>query len=207
MTLDPDGGERPGPVFEPIAGVDAVGGMSLGLRGREGHETRRARPLLSRGPVRVRAPERPGQAAGANPPMDRRVIRAWEPLPPEGVVPPEWVSYSGEPAETPEESLMRVMDHGSRFLIEGSHEGLEVGPKAEEPRLETGHRPFAAVAAMSLVALRLPGLRESGRAVPEAPAPATGSREIESDLLGLASRRTLTTVAGVAPPWAAWEGI
>ena len=71
--------------------------------------------------MRVRAPERPGQTAGTNPPIDCWFIRVWEPNPPEGVVPLEWVLYSDERTETLEESLMRVMDYGSRFLIEEFH--------------------------------------------------------------------------------------
>ena len=197
VILDPESGRRLGLVFEHIAGVDPVGGMSLDLRGREGQEARRARLLPSCGPVRVRAPERPGQTAGTNPPIDCRFLRAWEPAPPEGGDPLEWVSYSDERTETLEEALMRVMDHGSRFLVEEFHKGLKTGLKAEELQLETGHRLFAAIAAMSLVALRLLDLRELGRAIPEAPARATGLRPIELDLLGLALNRTLTTVASV----------
>ena len=74
---------------------------------------------------------------------------------------------------------------------------MKTGLKAEELQLETGNRLFAAIAVMSLVALRLLEFRELGRAVPEAPARATGLREIELDLLGLALKRTLTTVASV----------
>ena len=197
VILDPESGERLGLVFEHIAGLDPVGGMYLDLRGRDGQKTRRARLLLSCGPVRVRAPERPGQTAGTNPPIDCWFIRVWEPNPPEGVVPLEWVLYSDEQTETLEESLMRVMDYGSRFLIEEFHKGLKTGLKAEELQLETGDRLFAAIAVMSLVALRLLEFRELGRAVPEAPARATGLREIELDLLGLALKRTLTTVGSV----------
>jgi hypothetical protein len=40
--------------------------------------------------------------------------------------------------------------------------------------LETGARLFAAIAVMSVVALRLLDLRELGRAVPDAPAALTG---------------------------------
>lgn len=41
VVLDPDTGGRLGLVFEHTAGVGAVGGMFLDLRGREGHKARR----------------------------------------------------------------------------------------------------------------------------------------------------------------------
>jgi hypothetical protein len=197
VILDPASGERLGLVFEHIAGVEPVGGMYLDLRSRDGQKTRRARLLVSCGPVRVQAPERPGRTAGTNPPIDCGFIRIWEPDPPEKVEPLEWVLYSDQRPETLEEALVGAMDYATRFLIEEFHKGLKTGLKAEELQLETADRLFAAIAVMSVVALRLLDLRELGRAIPEAPAKATGLSEMELDLLGLALNRRLTTVASV----------
>jgi len=74
---------------------------------------------------------------------------------------------------------------------------LKTGLKAEELQLETADRLFAAIAVMSVVALRLLDLRELGRMVPEASAPVTGLSDSELELLSLAVNRTLTTVASV----------
>src|SRR5512135_2634861 len=95
--------------------------------------------------------------------------------PPAGAEALEWVLYTDQRTETLEEALVGVMDYGTRFLIEEFHKGLKTGLKAEELQLETGHRlfVFAAIAVMSVVALRLLDLRELGRAVPEAPARVT----------------------------------
>lgn len=197
VLLDPADGQRLGLVFEHIAGVEPLGGMYLDLRGREGHAARRARLLISSGPVRVRAPERPGHAAGTNEPIDCWIIRVWEPAPPEGVEALEWVLYTDQRAETLEEALVGAMDYGTRFLIEEFHKGLKTGLKAEELQLETAPRLFAAIAVMSVVALRLLDLRELGRAVPDAPAQATGLSVLELELLSLAVNRTLLTVESV----------
>ena len=56
------------------------------------------------------------------------------------------------------------MDYGTRFLIEEFHKGIKTGLKIEELQLETGDRLFAAIAVMSIVALRLLDIRELGRA-------------------------------------------
>ena len=109
----------------------------------------------------------------------------------------EWVLYTDAGTETLEEALVGAMDYATRFLIEEFHKGLKTGLKAEELPLETGHRLFAAIAVMSVVALRLLDLRELGRAVPEAPAQVTGLSDLELELLSLALSRTLTTVASV----------
>ena len=197
VILDPSDGKRLGLVFEHIAGVGPLGGMYLDLRSRDGQAARRARLLISCGPVRVRAPERPGQAAGTNAPMDCWFIRVWEPAPPEGVEALEWVLYTDQRTETLEAALTGAMDYGTRFLIEEFHKGLKTGLKAEELQLETAHRLFAAIAVMSVVALRLLDLRELGRAAPDAPAEATGLSEWELELLSLAVDRTLLTVESV----------
>jgi hypothetical protein len=197
VILDPSNGERLGLVFEHIASVEPRGGMYLDLRGRDAVQARRAKLLITWGPVRVRAPERPGHAAGTNEPIDCWFIRVWEPAPPAGAEALEWVLDTDQRTETLEEALVGVMDYGTRSLIEEFHKGLKTGLKAEELQLETAHRLFAAIAVMSIVALRLVDLRELGRAAPQAAAVVTGLNEMELEVLSLAVGRALTTVASV----------
>ena len=77
-----------------------------------------------------------------------------EPSPPEGVEPLEWVLYTDEPIEALEAAPVGVMDYATRFLIEEFHKGLKTGLRIEALQLETAPRLFAAIAVMSLVALR-----------------------------------------------------
>jgi hypothetical protein len=197
ILLNPATGKRLGLVFEHIASVAPLGGMYLDLRGRDGQLARRAKLLISCGPVRVRAPERAGQAAGAGAPIDCWFIRVWEQDPPDGVEPLEWVLYTDLPTETLQKALAGVMDYGTRFLVEEFHKGLKTGMKIEELQLERANRLFAAIAVMSVVALRLLDLRELGKGFPDAPAACTGLDELELELLSLAVERELTTVAEV----------
>ena len=147
--------------------------------------------------MRIRAPERPGHAAGTNEPIDCWFIRAWEPEPPAGAERLEWVLYVDPRTETLGEALVGVMDYGTRFLIEEFHKGIKTGLKIEELQLETGERLFRAIAVMSIVALRLLDIRELGRAAPEAPPAVTGLSAVELGILSIAVDRTLSTVASV----------
>ena len=197
ILLNPADGERLGLVFEHIAGVAPLGGMYLDLRGRDGQVARRARLLISCGSVRVRAPERAGRAAGTGAPIDCWFIRVWEEDPPEGVEALEWVLYTDQPTESLGDALSAVMDYATRFLIEEFHKCLKTGMRAEDLQLEQGNRLFAAIAVMSVVALRLLDLRELGRRFPDAPAACTGLDELELEVLGLAVERELPTVTDV----------
>jgi hypothetical protein len=197
ILLNPADGKRLGLVFEHIEGVAPLGGMYLDLRGRDGQVKRRAKLLISCGPVRVRAPERAGRAAGAGEPIDCWFIRVWEEDPPEGVLALEWVLYTDWPTESFSDALLGVMDYATRFLIEEFHKGVKTGMRAEDLQLEQADRLFAAIAVMSVVAVRLLDLRELGKGFPEAPAACTGLDELELEVLSLAVDRELKTVAEV----------
>lgn len=197
IALDPADGQRLGTVFEHAAAAEPAGGLYLELRARPGVAARQARLLLSFGAVRVRAPWRPGVAPEAAEPVDCFFVRIWEPAPPEGVEPLEWYLYTDRPIESLEDALSVVMDYAARYLIEEFHKGLKTGMKAESLQLEKGHRLFAAIAVMSVVALRLLDLRELGRRLPEAPAAWSGLNPAELAILEIKVGRVLTTVAGV----------
>jgi hypothetical protein len=197
ILLNPSDGKRLGLVFEHIAGVAPLGAMHLDLRGRDGQVSRRAKLQISCGPVRVRAPERAGRAAGAGEPIDCGFIRVWEEDPPEGVDALEWVLYTDWMTESYNDALSVVMDYATRFLIEEFHKGLKTGMRAEDLQLEQANRLFAAIAVMSVVAVRLLDLRELGKGFPEAPAACTGLDKLELEVLSLAIERELRTVTDV----------
>ena len=180
-----------------ITFVLGLGGMYLDLRGRDGQPARRAKLLISCGPVRVRAPERAGRVAGAGEPIDCWFIRIWEEDPPEGVEALEWVLYKDRPTESLNDALTSMMDYATRFPIEEFHKGFKTGMKAEDLQLEQSNHLFAAIAVMSVVALRLLDLRELGRGFADSAAACTGLDELELEVLSLAVDRELKTVAEV----------
>ena len=153
--------------------------------------------MISFGAVRVRAPWRPGVAASTAEPVDCWFVRVWEPEPPQGVEPLEWDLYTDQHINVLEDALSAAMDYGSRYLIEEFHKGLKTGLKVETLQLETAPRLMAAIAVMSVVAMRLLDLRELGRRLPEAPAALSGLCDVELEILTVAVGRKLTTVASV----------
>jgi Transposase Tn5 dimerisation domain len=197
VRLDPADDTPAGLVLASIRVAEAAGGLTLELRSRPGEAARQARLLISVGPVRLRSPQRPGQAAGTNAPIDGWFVRAWEVDAPEGVEALEWVLYTDRPITTLEDALGVVLDYGTRSLIEEFHKGLKTGLKAEKLQLEIASRLFAAIAVMSIVALRLLDLRELGRRCPEAPASCAGLSTEELAVLSVAVERAVTTVSEV----------
>ncbi len=83
-------------------------------------------------------------------------------------------------------------------MIEEVHKALKSGLRAESLQLSTADRLFAAIAIMSLVALRLVDLREAVRASPSAPASASGLSKLELQVLSARLDRRLGTVRDVA---------
>jgi Transposase DNA-binding len=197
IVLDPETGQRDGLTWERVAAAEVRGGVVLERRGRDGKPARHAKLLVSFGSLRLQAPERPGHAAGTNPPLDCGFVHAWEPEPPEGVEPLEWLLYHECPASSLSEALPVLRDYATRPLIEEFHKGLKTGLGAERLQLETAARLFAAIAIMSIVALRLLDLKELGRLRPDAPAAGSGLDPLELQVLAWETDRTLVTVGDV----------
>jgi hypothetical protein len=117
---------------------------------------------------------------------------------PAGVEPLEWLLLSDAPATTAADALTLVQQYATRWVIEEYHKVLKTGLGAERLQLEEATRLFAAIAVMSVVAVRLLDLKEWVRAAPEAPADVAGLTPLEQRLLSLHAKRPLPTVRDVA---------
>jgi hypothetical protein len=197
VVRDPEDNEHLGSLFAHIRSTKAIGGMYLDLRARPGQKARRAKLLVSCGPVRIQSPRRPGQEPGKGTPVDCWYVRVWEMNPPKGTEPLEWMLLSDRPITTLRDGIQVVMDYGTRYVIEEFHKGLKTGMKVERLQLETAHRLFAAIAVMSLVALRLVDVKELGRRSPDDPAERTGLAPEELAILSVEVGRKLPTVRAV----------
>ena len=91
-----------------------------------------------------------------------------------------------------------VLQYATRWLIEEFHKALKSGLGVERLQLKTASRLFAAIALLSVVALRLLELREHLRQNPQHPASRCGLEPLELEVLRLQSKRTLETVWEVA---------
>jgi hypothetical protein len=197
IVLDPQTDRRLGLTRDRAGAAEVMGGVTLDQRGRDGKPARRAKLLIRFGSMRLQAPERPGHAAGTNPPIDCWFVRAWEPEPPEDVEPLEWLLYHDRPVEELSQAVHVLKGYATRPLIEEFHKGLKTGMGAERLQLETAARLFAATAIMSIVALRLLDLKELGRLLPEAPAERSGLDRLELAVLAAETGRILESVKDV----------
>jgi hypothetical protein len=82
--------------------------------------------------------------------------------------------------------------------MEDYHKALKTGLGAERLQFEKAARLFAAVAIMSVVALRVVGLREQVRIAPERPAEAAGLSRLELEVLRATQEHPIGTVREVA---------
>lgn len=197
MLLDAQGNAI-GRLFTVVRTQEALGSFAVSLRARPGSPARVARLSVSALPVVIRSPRRPGHEPGLMEPVECTAVRVFEPDPPPGVEPLEWVLLTDASVERFEDAMEVVLKYNTRWLIEDFHAGLKTGLGAERLQLETEKRLFAAIAIMSLVALRLVAVREVLRLTPDAPAESAGLEEMELNVLRAKLKRPITTVRDVA---------
>ena len=185
-------------LFPRLRAQPGIAALDLPLRARPQHPARLARLQVAAVPVALRAPRRPGAPPGRRPALACLALRVWEPAPPLGVPPLEWLLLSDVPVGTPNAAILCVQQYATRWIIEEFHKVLKTGLGAERLQLEHAERLFAAIAVMSVVAVRLLHLKEWARAVPDAPATAAGLSRLEQQLLELHAQRPLPTVRDVA---------
>jgi hypothetical protein len=191
-------GQRAGKLFATARATASCGQLALALRARPGQAARQAQLEISFTPVLVRAPQTAGYPPGARPPIACTAVRIWEPQPPAGVKPLEWILLTDLPVTNFAQACEVVQMYATRWLEEEFHKALKTGMDAEGMQLTTAGEWFAAVALKSVVALRLIEFRERVRLTPEAPAAAAGLDPLELAVLRVRSGKELTTVAEVA---------
>lgn len=191
-------GTAAGRLFAAARGQSSLGEFNLVLRARDGQEARTARLSLSATQVLLRSPWRPGHGLGTQAAVSCTVVRVWEAAPPPGVKALEWILLCDTPVATFAQALTIAVQYAARWVVEEFHKALKTGLGIEKLQLETGAELMAAVALLSVVALRLLHLREVTRLIPDAPATASGLSELELKILSAKTQRQLTTVGEVA---------
>ena len=195
---DEEGRAVRGKLFAAARAQATLGEFALELRARPGQPARTAQLQVSVVEVWLRAPQRPGKAAGSLPPKRSTVVRVWEANPPPGPEALEWILLTDWQVSSYAQALEVSLAYSTRWLIEEFHKALKTGTKAEELQLEIADGVFAAIAIKSVVALRLLDLRERVRLAPDAPAEQAGLSELELTVLGECLNRSLKTVREVA---------
>lgn len=185
-------------LFAQVRAQPACAEVELALRGRGQQPARIARLCIAALPVELRSPRRPGAPPGTGPALPCTALRVWESEASSAGTALEWILLTDLPQLSPSQATQCVQQYATRWVIEEFHKVLKSGLGAERLQLERAERLFAAIALMSLVALRLLGLKEWLRVAPEGPAAGAGLDPLELRLLALQAKRPLTTVRDVA---------
>jgi len=212
-----------GKLFATVRLSRSLGEFDLPLRARPGQAAREARLSISATAVTLRATQRPGHPAGSLPGIACTAVRVWEKNPPLGVKRLEWILLTDAAVEdfarAREVALQHAtrwlrevalqyatrwlrevaLQYATRWLMEEFHKALKTGLGAERLQLETAGRLFAAIAILSLVALRLIDFRERVRLSAAAGAEQSGLSELELAVLRARLERPIRTVGEVAP--------
>jgi hypothetical protein len=198
VVIDPGTGERSGTLFEKVSAAPLMGSYQLKLRSRPGHMARTAEVNISAVEVEIRAPQRPGHGAGWDMPIRCTAVRVWEEQAPAGVDKLEWILLCDGKVENFARARECVQQYTSRWIVEEFHKALKTGMGAERLQIECAAGLFAAIAIMSVVALRLIGIREISREKPEAPATEAGLSRMELTILEQQRGEEIKTVKEVA---------
>lgn len=143
-----------------------IGSRTVSVAAKNGKATRQAVLSVSAGPVTLYSP----RTTRNNRAVKCWVVRAWEENPPQGVEPLEWMILSSEAARDEKEALWVLDCYTLRWLIEEYHKCLKSGCKVEERQLESRDRLDPLIGMLSIVAVRLLGMKNDARLDPDAPA-------------------------------------
>lgn len=119
---------------------------------------------------------RPGTSQAAETSLKINLVHVWEPAPPKGQDPVDWVLFTTEPVDTKAQLNAIVDFYRARWVIEEFFKALKTGCAFEKRQLESLHALSNALAVFSAVAWRMLLARAISRAYPEARASAVLSR-------------------------------
>ena len=119
-------------------------------------------------------------------PLPVWVVRVWEPEPPEGVEPLEWVLVTSVPTETTPAAWERVDWYTCRWLCEDYHQCLKTGCSVEKRQLRTGAGLMRLLGLLAPTAVCLLQLREWARHDPKRLAHSALPRELVAVVAALA---------------------
>jgi hypothetical protein len=125
---------------------------------------------------------RPGTSGVTERSLKINLVHVWEPAPPRGQEPVEWVLFTTEPVATKGQLNTVVEYYRSRWVIEEFFKALKTGCAFEKRQLESFHTLSNALSVFSAVAWRMLLARAISRAYPGAKARSVLS-EIELHLL------------------------
>ena len=181
-------------LIEQARSVSATATKTLEIASRGGRPARVATLALGAVRLTVRPPQNESRWR-TEVPLAITVVRVWEPNPPSGAEPLEWI-LGTDFSDASAESLLQYCGwYEWRWpTMEEYHKVQKTGLGIERMRFETKGRLLAAIALLSVVAVRVLGLRWYRDAQPEAPAKTVASAVELQVLKALEPSRRVKTV-------------
>lgn len=107
----------------------------------------------------------PGKKLGEyeNKPLSMWAVRVWEPNPPKGVEPLEWILLTNVPVLCSNDATERVDWYEMRWIVEDLHKGMKTGCGIESLQFTKIDRLEPAIAVLSALATTLLELRDAAR--------------------------------------------
>jgi hypothetical protein len=161
---------------------------------KEGQRKRQATVEVRSAPLSL-APARiyPGRNV-----LELNAVWVYEPNPPEGMDPLDWVLLTTLPVATATQCNDVIETYKLRWLIEDFHRVLKGGCRIEKTQLKTAERIEKLLALLCAVAVRLLALRQWARTEPDAPCTETLSEDEWQVLWAYTHKRALPQ--GLSPP-------
>ena len=198
ILVDPNTGERLGSLKETARATKRCAHFELSSRKRKGEPARKAKLGIGFSRIAIRAPQSVGHRAGYDPAVECTIVHVVEQSPPAGVKPLEWFLLCDQEITTAEEAYEVVVQYAARWFVEEFHKVLKSGLRAEKLQFDTARSLFAAIAMMSITALRLLSLQEEIDRDSEAPASQySGLDAIELQLLSMRTKMKVTNLREV----------
>jgi hypothetical protein len=146
-----------------VRALPSVGQRPLRVQGSSGRKGRDTTVQVAFTPLRLRVP---GKQHGdyAQEPLALWAVRVWEPQPPKGEEPLEWILLTNVPVESLAEAHERLDWYERRPLIEEYHKGMKTGCRIESMQFDKIQRLEPAIAVLSVVTTTLLQLRDAARA-------------------------------------------
>lgn len=107
----------------------------------------------------------PGKRSGDydEEPLEMWAVRVWEPNPPKGEEPLEWILLTNVEIVDTQDACDRAEWYGDRFIVEDYHKGMKTGCGIETMQFDTIERLEPAIGIVSILATTLMKLRDAAR--------------------------------------------
>lgn len=150
--------------------------------------TRRAKLAIGATTLTLKRPSTQAKTLAAS--LSLNVVRVWEPDPPAGEEPIEWLLLTTEPIDSPDALLRAVDRYRARWTIEEYFKAIKTGCAFSERQLGDYEGLVNAFAVFAPIACRLLALRAHAQHDPDAPATRVLD-PVEIDVLRALGRKPL----------------